>query len=361
MNRILEKQLAYDMDRLKADFRLMTDMVHLGLTEAVEALKERDRKKAYGVILRDSRVDNLESVIDKHCLEFLVKHSPMAAPLRFVYSAAKMGSEVERVGDYAEAIARQAVELSYRPPHPVVADLVKMADIAISMFQNASHAFIESDVDLATKTLDLDKRVNAFQQAIYNRLTSGNIGDTDLAKQVYSLLQISNRLERVADQSCNICEEAIYIMTGEMLKHQREKEFNILFVSGESPMGAQMAKAIGREIASQERFTFTSVSSEASSDSKEGLHEFFEAKGIRMNGDASQLISELENLEKYDVVVTLGQKAATAFPKLPFKTVALNWEIGDLNSHSDKQRAFQRAYDLLEMNIRDLISALEGQ
>ncbi len=354
MNRILEKQIRYDTDRLRADFRLMSDLVHLGLTESIESLIEGDRKKAYGVVLRDSRIDNLESSIDHQCLEFLAKHSPAAAHLRFVYSAARISVELERVGDYAETIARQAIELSYGSVHPAVGLLQEMSRISLRMFIQGCQAFLESDVSLANETMDLDKEVDAFERRIYEKLTSENIQTPSQAKQIYSLLTIANRLERVADQSCNVCEEVVYMATGEVLRHHHEKQHKILLVCVGNACRSQMAEAIGNRLAEKGNFFFASAGSNPSTHLDEGMVHFMKGMGYDLAGHKPKGINVVLPLESYDVLVTLCDEACMNFPRIPFKTVLLNWSIED----PSRNQEYEKIYQALEAHLRELINAL---
>ncbi|MBI4404968.1 MAG: phosphate signaling complex protein PhoU [Deltaproteobacteria bacterium] len=358
MNRILEKQLHYDMDRLRADFRLMSELVFLGLSDAVEALKEGDRKKAYEVILRDSRIDSLESSIDRQCLEFLVKHVPAAAHLRFVYAAAKMVSEVERVGDYAEGIARQAIDLSYSQKHPALGAIVEMADTAFHMFSRSTQAFLDSDMDLAVETVELDRQVDSFEEEIYKRLTSENIEDSAHAKKIYSLLHIANRIERVADQSCNICEEVVYMMTGEMLKHHHEKEIRILFVCEDNACISQMAEVIANQLGAG-RFAFDSAGIAAKPEWDDQCIKPLGQKGFTAEGHKPKKLDEVMPLDRYDVVVTIGDENRLRLPRLPFKTVALHWNIENPSSKQEAdEKLFEQAIANLETHIKDLLNAL---
>src|SRR5262245_49212996 len=112
----LEEKVQHDTDVLRRRLRRMADLVLTSLDDAVAAVANRDRRLAYQVVLQDNRVDVLERHIDRLCQEFLVRHMPVAGQLRFVVAVVKVNSELERIGDYAEAIARRAVTLSQYPP-----------------------------------------------------------------------------------------------------------------------------------------------------------------------------------------------------------------------------------------------------
>ena len=110
-----ETSLQRDIERIHAKLAEMAHLAGRALDGALRAFIECDRQVAYAVILRDRRIDELERELDRLCLEFLVRQQPAAKHLRFVYSTIKINLELERVGDYAESIARQIIKLSAIP------------------------------------------------------------------------------------------------------------------------------------------------------------------------------------------------------------------------------------------------------
>src|SRR5512139_2037252 len=107
----LEESLERDIERIRQKIREMSALAERALRDCVETLKDGDRQRAYAVILRDQYIDELEKEIDRLCLEFLVRQQPVASLLRFAYGTIKVNLELERVGDYAESIARQVIKL----------------------------------------------------------------------------------------------------------------------------------------------------------------------------------------------------------------------------------------------------------
>src|SRR5512137_1354555 len=114
----LEESLERDVDRIRHQIREMSSLAERALRDCVQTLRDGDRQTAYAVILRDQYIDEKEKEIDRLCLEFLVRQQPVAGALRFAYSAIKINLELERVGDYAESIARQFLKLSELPVEP---------------------------------------------------------------------------------------------------------------------------------------------------------------------------------------------------------------------------------------------------
>lgn len=106
-----EETLQRDIDRIRRKLTEMGALAQRALKHCVQALLERNRQLAYSVILRDQRIDELEKEIDRLCLEFIVRQQPVAGTLRFAYSTIKINLELERVGDYAESMARQVIIL----------------------------------------------------------------------------------------------------------------------------------------------------------------------------------------------------------------------------------------------------------
>ena len=138
----LELSLERDIDRIRQQLLEMSDLAERALRDCVEALTGGNRQRAYAVILRDQLIDEKEKEIDRLCLEFLVRQQPVGIHLRLAYSAIKVNLELERVGDYAESIARQILRLGDLPeaPEPLRRRLVEMADIAIPMLHDAIQA-----------------------------------------------------------------------------------------------------------------------------------------------------------------------------------------------------------------------------
>src|SRR5512138_3398252 len=132
----LEASLQHDIDLIRTRLVEMVGLDIHALTRALEAFLKANRQLAYSVILRDQDVDVLETELDRLCIEFLARHQPAAAHLRFIYSASKIVGALERVGDYAESIARQVL-LANGLPYDVPTDkFTEIAGLAIPMLHN---------------------------------------------------------------------------------------------------------------------------------------------------------------------------------------------------------------------------------
>ena len=162
----LEAQLQHDIDVLQRKLQEMADLDERALTRALQSFLKGDRQLAYSVILRDQDVDAFETELDRLCIEFIVRHQPAAALLRFVYSSSKIVGALERIGDYAESIARQVLLAGSLPYDVPTEKFVEIANLAIPMLHNAMRAFLDKNADLARTTLACEPRVNQVRDAI---------------------------------------------------------------------------------------------------------------------------------------------------------------------------------------------------
>lgn len=361
MTEHLEELMERDMAVLRREVRTMADLVLGALEEAVAALRDRDRRLAYSVILRDNRIDVLEGHIDRLCQEFLVRHMPVAGQLRFVVAVAKVNSELERMGDYAEAIARRAVSLETVKELPSQDPIVKMSQISFAMLRQAIDAFLAGDTELAARTLELDSQVNEMNRAIFHELSHPDGGAQDLPTR-FILIGVLNRIERVADRACNLAEETAYVVTGTVLRHLPRHDLRVLFLCDHNACRSQMAEAIARASAPG-HFIFTSAGAQPGP-LDPGAVKYLASKGIDISRQRSKGIAEAGNLADYHVVVTLSQEAEEACPPVPYKAVALNWNISDpskaTGSPDQIEAAYEAVHDELGKKIGELLESMAG-
>jgi phosphate transport system protein len=240
----LEESLQRGIDLIRTKVIEMGNLEERALQGSLQALVERNRQLAYSVILRDQYIDELEKELDRLCLEFLVRQQPVGLPLRFVYAAIKINNELERIGDYAESIARHSLRINALEPQPSYAKFVEIANMAIPMLRNAIQAFIDQNADLARATMELEEKVDNIRNSIHSDVVHLREEGKLPLEMLAPLLIISSRFERVADQACNICEEVLYMCTGEYIKHKGGEAFRMLFVDDSNACTSQMAEGI---------------------------------------------------------------------------------------------------------------------
>lgn len=358
-----EATLQHDIDLIRAKFLEMLALDEQALTRAFHAFLRRDRQLAYAVILRDKDVDALETTLDHLCLEFIIRHQPAAGHLRFVYAASKIVNLMERVGDYAESIARQALQLSSIRYDVPTDKFTELADLAVPMLHDALRAFVDRDPELARATMTIEPRVNQARDELTAQLVDWREQGRLPTEALTPLVTIARRLERVSDQATNICEQALYFATGEDLKHAAREGFRILFVDDSNGCLSRMALAVAGGLAAP-RFTFDSAGISAGPVDPE-MARFLASKGFDVTGAPSKSVAETKDLEAFDVIVALTKEAEKAFPHGPSKTLGLRWLSPDPcqaeGSPAERQAEFERAFQAVDHQTRDLIQAILGE
>jgi phosphate transport system protein len=217
----LEQSLQRDIDRIRAKVAEMCGLTENALRDCVKALVENDRQLAYGVILRDDLVDEKEKELDRLCLEFLVRQQPVAGQLRFVFTTIQINKELERIGDYAESIARQVLAVSAMELQPPHAKFVELGNLANEMLRDAVRSFLEEDAELAERTMAAEEQGNTLRSAINAELMERSRKGQLPTAALNPLMTIARRFERVTDQAKNLCEEVLYMCTGEPMKTRK--------------------------------------------------------------------------------------------------------------------------------------------
>jgi len=189
---------------------------------AVKALVERDDELARKVEGEDNLIDDLEKEIDEVCI-LLLSRAPLASDLRMITVAMKITHDLERVGDEATSIARRAINLSTEPQLKDYVDLPRMAQMAIDMLKSALDAFVDKDAEKARDIIPRDKDVDSLNKQIQRELASYMIENPSNITRALHLIEISKRIERIADHATNIAEEVVFLLEGNDIRHTQKK------------------------------------------------------------------------------------------------------------------------------------------
>ncbi|MDZ7359912.1 MAG: phosphate signaling complex protein PhoU [candidate division KSB1 bacterium] len=358
----LEESLQRGIELIRSKVIEMGNRAEHALQGSLQALVERKRQVAYSVILRDQYIDELEKELDRLCLEFLLRQQPVGAHLRFVYAAIKINNELERIGDYAESIARHFLRINALEPQPSYNKFVEIANMSIPMLRNAIQAFVDQNVELARATMELEDKVDHIRNSIHADLMHLREEGRLPLEALAPLLIIASRFERVADQSCNICEEVLFMCSGEYIKHKGGEVFRVLFVDDGNSCVSQMAEGIANAL-NQPRFVFSSAGISPRPIDARAVR-FMMDKDINLSRQTSKYLNQIPNLDHYQVIVALSKAARAAFPPAPTKTVSIEWEVDDPSKLEGPPEQIQAAYDkafhYLETHIRDLVEAILG-
>ncbi|MCG8555182.1 MAG: phosphate signaling complex protein PhoU [Proteobacteria bacterium] len=357
----LEERLERDITALRERVRSMAKLVVSQLKDAVSAFSEGDRKLAYRVVLRDHRIDVMERHIDRMCQEFLVRHMPVSTHLRFAVAVAKVNSELERIGDYAEAIARRVAVTSEARNIPQREHILQMSKVSFGMLDDAVEAFLQGDAEAATRTLDADQQVDRLNSQIFEALAEPAEGNVNLPVR-FALVGLINRIERVADRACNIAEEAVYVVRGEVLRHLPREDVRVLFLCRRNACRSQMAEAIARSVAPG-HLIFASAGTDPGALDR-GAVDFMLERGLDISRQRSKSTAKLGPIEDFNVIVTLCKEAEDTCPAVAYDAVQLHWDIADpslaTGSAEERHKAYQECFESLDSRIKELTDALIG-
>lgn len=213
-----------ELRQLKGELVRMADMAQSAITQAVEALKNRDKVMAQRVIDSDVGMDSLELVIDDKCLDLIALHQPMAGDLRFITTAIKLNAELERIGDLAVDVAQRAMEIADKPMLKPLVDIPKLADAARRMTGQAIEAFVNSDTALAKKVILSDSEADELKRRVEKELVYDYmVKDGATADRAVPLLLTARHLERVCDHAVSMAEDIVYMVSAVVVRHHPEE------------------------------------------------------------------------------------------------------------------------------------------
>jgi phosphate transport system protein len=208
-----------ELAALKQTLLAMGGLVEDQIRRAMRALVERDDAAAREVIDRDRQVNAYDVEVDEHCVGLLALHQPAAGDLRFITTAMKIVTDLERIGDQAVNIAQRVLELNREPQLKPYIDLPRMADRAQRMVKESLDAFVAGDTALARRVCGEDAEVDALKEQIFRELLTFMMEDPRTIPRAIRVILISRFMERVADHATNIAEMVIYLVEGKMVRH----------------------------------------------------------------------------------------------------------------------------------------------
>lgn len=214
--------LQREIENLKKKTLRMGAQAEEAVRMAVEALVNRDPKTADLVIASDEAMDHLEVDIEEDCLKLLALHQPVAVDLRYVVAILKINDELERVGDLAVNIAERAVYLSTHAPIDLPLDFRGMVKIVQRMLKESLDSLVNMDAHLARVVRASDDEVDFLNRQMYTLLEDYMKTHPHQIGESLHLLSATRHVERIGDKATNIAEDVIYMVEGEIVRHQPE-------------------------------------------------------------------------------------------------------------------------------------------
>ncbi len=208
-----------ELRNLKEKILKMGLLVEAAIRDSIKALVERDSDLAREVIKKDHQINALDVEIDEECIRLIALRQPKASDLRFITTAMKITTDLERMGDLAEDICERAIELNEEPPLKPYIDIPRMAEIAQGMLIDVLDAFVRKDSSIAYDVIKRDDEVDRLTVQVFNELLFFMIQDPKTASRAVKITYIAKYLERIADHATNIAEMVVYMVEGKMIRH----------------------------------------------------------------------------------------------------------------------------------------------
>ncbi len=210
-----------ELRQVQDDVLVLGSMTEKAVMDAMESLRDGDTNWSHRIVDEDERINAKRFEIEAHTMFVIASQQPLATDLRSLASVLYIITDLERIADHAEGIAKINLMLDEEPPPRRLGYLPGMADRAVAMLRNSLKAFIDHDVELARQICDADDEVDRLQDAVYDECIAAMIADPTTIQRNTYLIWCAHNLERIADRCTNICERVIYTATGRM------KEINV--------------------------------------------------------------------------------------------------------------------------------------
>lgn len=207
-----------ELGALKEKLLIMASRAEDAVSKAIRAAVERDDHLARQVEEQDNVLDRLEMEIDDMAIHLLAK-APLASDLRLITVAMKISHDLERVGDEATTISRQAFKLNKEAPLGTRPEITEMADTALEFVRTALDAFVHRASSSARDVIPRDAEVDRLNKQFHRELLKLMLEQSETIERCLHWMRISKSLERIADHATNIAEEVVYLYEGRDIRH----------------------------------------------------------------------------------------------------------------------------------------------
>lgn len=346
----LEVRQEKDLNKIREQMIEQADAVTKAVENAMHAVHTGDRRLAWDTALKDHPINHRMRAIDRLCHSFIAVHLPSAGPLRLLSSIIRANTELERIGDYAVTIAREAVQLSKPPSGAMGRELERVAGESLLMLRQSVKAFRELNADLARGTMSIASQLEHNLDTVYEELVN-NTAHAQV-KDNLAIFVIFNQLKRVADQAKNLCEHTVFAQTGQQ---KVPKAFKVLFLDRRNDVLGPLAAAIASSSFSHSG-SYSTAGRETAAALDTRLVDFLESRGLSVAGRGPRALADVTHLELtgQKVIVCLEGGIEDYLEHVPFHSAVQHWDL----VQSDDMEAIYRE---LAPNIRDLMEMLRGE
>lgn len=216
--------LAAEIIKIKKEVVEFSGLVERMIEKSLFGLRENNEIILQEVINNDEdKANHFEINIEERGTVIIARFQPSAKDLRTILMILQINNDLERMADHAVNIAESSLFLINKPLVKPLIDIPAMGETTVSMVKDSLDSFVEEDPVLAKSVCERDNIIDNLQDQVYRELITYMTSDPSTIERSLQLMRISNNLERIADLSTNICEDVIYIVKGEIIKHHKDE------------------------------------------------------------------------------------------------------------------------------------------
>ena len=227
LNKHISGQFNTELEAVRNNVLAMGGLVEQQLADALVAIHDQDLELARRIVETDLRVNDMEISIDEECTRIIAKRQPTASDLRLILMISKAVTDLERMGDVADKLARMVINNTSRS-HPPLVSLESMGRQAIKMLHDALDAFARMDVEAAIQLYDDDDKIDRQYESIIRELMTYMMEDPRTIPQVLEVLWAARSLERIGDRCQHISDYIIYCVKGKDVRHTKISDLGSL-------------------------------------------------------------------------------------------------------------------------------------
>jgi len=209
-----------ELTQLKEKILEMGSLVEEQITASIKTYETRDLVLARQTIENDHNVNKMDVEVDDECIRLLALYQPTARDLRFITTAMKIATDLERMSDLSEDICERVIELAEEAPLTKYSQvIIGMADLSRKMVRGALQAFVEQNPVLAREVCTKDQDVDDLMRKIFTELLSDMVADPAIITRAIRISFIAKYIERIADHATNVAEVVVYLIEGKIIRH----------------------------------------------------------------------------------------------------------------------------------------------
>jgi phosphate transport system protein len=215
------KHFQLEIEKIKEELLKMGGMVEEAVDSATRCLIHRDVELARQIIKNDYRINELENIIDSHCIKLMATQQPVAVDLRFLTAAIRLCMILERTGDQAVNLAERVLTIDELTPiEALPPTLLDMSALAKDMTRKCLDAFVRRDVDLAYEVCCQDDELDELNRHLLEEMVGWMMKEQRLVRRAVELVLSGRHFERIGDQATNVAEEVVFMVEGTVIRHR---------------------------------------------------------------------------------------------------------------------------------------------